>query len=88
LGTWLIAPAHTLHIGASGLIFGYFAYLIVSAYYERSFTAIALAVLVIVLYGGLLVGVLPSGNGVSWQGHFFGLLGGAIAAYYFASRQS
>jgi membrane associated rhomboid family serine protease len=87
LGTWLIAPAYTVHIGASGLVFGYFAFLIVSAWYERSFAAVALAVLVIVLYGGLLGGILPSANGVSWQGHFFGLIGGAVAAFYFSPRR-
>jgi membrane associated rhomboid family serine protease len=87
LGTWLIAPVHTVHIGISGLIFGYFAYLIVSAWFERSFTAIALALLVVVLYGGLLRGILPAGNAVSWQGHFFGLVGGGVAAYYLSPRR-
>lgn len=80
LGTWLFGPAHTVHIGASGLIFGYFAFLIVTAFYERSFKAVFLALLVIVLYGGLLLGALPQGNGVSWLGHLFGLVGGGLAA--------
>lgn len=88
LGTWLIAPANTVHIGLSGLIFGYFAFLVVSAWYERSFTAVALAVLVIVLYGGLIVGILPGGNAISWQGHFFGLIGGGVAAYYLSPRRN
>ncbi|HNS39839.1 MAG: rhomboid family intramembrane serine protease [Anaerolineae bacterium] len=83
LGTWLIAPSNTVHVGASGLIFGYFAYLIVNAWYERSLAAIALAILVLALYGGLLAGVLPA-NGVSWQGHLFGIVGGVAAAYYYS----
>lgn len=87
LGTWLIGPAHTVHIGASGLIFGYFAFLLVSAWYERSFGAVALALLVIVLYGGLLGGILPQAGGISWQGHFFGLVGGGLAAYYVSPRR-
>jgi membrane associated rhomboid family serine protease len=87
LGTWLIAPANTLHIGASGLIFGYFAFLIVNAWYERSLASVALALLVIVLYGGILWGVLPTGNSISWQGHFFGLVGGGVAAYYVSPRR-
>ncbi len=87
LGTWLIAPSHTVHIGASALVFGYFAYLVVNAWYERSLASVALAALVIVLYGGLLVGVLPSGNGISWQGHLFGVVGGAVAAYYYSPRR-
>jgi len=81
LGTWLVAPAQTIHIGASGLIFGYFAFLVVTAWYERSFAAVALAVLVIALYGSIVWGVLPVAAGISWQGHFFGLVGGALAAH-------
>jgi membrane associated rhomboid family serine protease len=85
LGTWLTGPPNTVHIGASGLVFGYFAFLVVSAYYERSLTAVVLAVLVIALYWGLLGGILPAA-GISWQGHLFGLVGGAVAAYLFSRR--
>ncbi len=88
LGIWLVGPAHTVHIGASALIFGYFAFLLVSAWYERSFGAVFLALLVIVLYGGLLSGILPQGGGISWQGHFFGLVGGGLAAYYVSPRRA
>lgn len=87
LGTWLVASANTVHIGASGVVFGYFAYLLVSAYHERSFAAIVLAILVLVFYGGLLFGVLPQGGGISWQGHLFGFVGGVMAAHYFAPRR-
>lgn len=86
LGTWLIAPAHTVHIGASGLIFGYFAFLLVAAYYERSPRAIGLALMVIVFYGGLLWGALPQAGPISWQGHLFGLVGGALAARALSPR--
>lgn len=88
LGTWLIAPANTVHIGASGLIFGYFAFLVVNAWYERSAAAIVPALLVVILYGGLIGGILPIQNGLSWQGHLFGLLGGALAAFYLSPRRS
>ena len=88
LGTWLIAPANTVHIGASGLIFGYFAFLVVNAWYERSLAAIVPALLVVILYGGLIGGILPVQNGLSWQGHLFGLLGGALAAFYLSPRHS
>ena len=87
LGTWLFGPPHTVHIGASGLIFGYFAFLLVAAYYERSPGALGLALLVIVFYGGLLWGALPQGNGISWQGHLLGLVGGGLAAYAVAPRR-
>ncbi len=86
LGTWLIGPANSVHIGASGLIFGYVGFLMASAYYERSAGAILLAVLVIALYGGIIWGVLPQGNGISWQGHLFGLIGGMLAARWTKPR--
>lgn len=88
LGTWLIAPVNTVHIGASGLIFGYFAFLVVNAWFERSFAAVLLALLVIVMYGGLLAGIWPAAGGISWQGHLFGLVGGAAAAFYFSPRRA
>ncbi|HOU40070.1 MAG TPA: rhomboid family intramembrane serine protease [Promineifilum sp.] len=87
LGTWLFAPAYTIHIGASGLIFGYFAFLVVAAFYERSPGAIGLALLVIVFYGGLLWGAMPQDGAISWQGHLFGLVGGGLAAYAVAPRR-
>ena len=86
IGTWLIGPAHTVHIGASGLVFGFFAYLLVSAWYERSLAAVFLAVLIVFLYGSMLVGILPAANAISWQGHIFGLIGGGLAAYWYSPR--
>ncbi len=80
LGVWLFGPAHTVHVGASGLVFGYFGYLVMRGYYQRSLGALAIAVLVVLLYGGMLWGVLPSQPGVSWQGHLFGFVGGVLAA--------
>jgi membrane associated rhomboid family serine protease len=80
LGVWLFAPANTIHIGASGLIFGYIGYLLARGYFERSFGSLAVAVLVGILYGGALWGVLPGQPGISWQGHFFGFLAGVAAA--------
>lgn len=86
LGTWLIGPANSVHIGASGLIFGYVGFLVTTAYYERSAASILLAVLVVALYGGIVWGVLPQGNSISWQGHLFGLIGGMLAARWTGSR--
>lgn len=84
LAIWFLGPPQTVHVGASALIFGFFGYLLGSAYYERSAGSIAVAVLVIVLYGGILVGLLPQGNGISWQGHLFGLISGIAAARFFS----
>ncbi|MCC7370617.1 MAG: rhomboid family intramembrane serine protease [Chloroflexi bacterium] len=80
LGVWLLAPGNTVHIGASGLIFGYIGYLLARGYFERSFGSLAIALLVAVLYGGALWGVLPSDPRISWQGHLFGFLAGVSTA--------
>jgi membrane associated rhomboid family serine protease len=86
LGVWLFGQPGSIHIGASGLIFGYLGYLLLRGYFERSFTAILIAVVVGLLYGGALWGVLPSRPGISWEGHLFGFLGGALAARVSAKR--
>jgi membrane associated rhomboid family serine protease len=86
LGVWLTAPANSLTIGASGLVFGYAAYLVVRAVYSRSSVHLLGAVAVIVLYGTtLLVSLVPT-PGVSWQGHLFGAAGGALAAWAIHGR--
>ena len=81
LGTWLIAPKGQVHLGASGLIFGYFGFLLLSAYFERSCRAIVIALVVLLLYSGILWGALPQGDGISWQTHLFGFIGGGVSAY-------
>lgn len=76
---WLLArPAY--HAGASGLIFGYFGYLVACAWDERSFSSLMVAILVVFLYGGMLWGVLPSLPGISWEGHLFGLAAGVACS--------
>lgn len=88
LGTWLIGAANTSHIGASGILFGYFGFLLMRGYFERSLVAIAFSILVISLYGGIVWGVLPGQPGISWEGHLFGFIGGALAARLLARQRS
>jgi membrane associated rhomboid family serine protease len=80
LGTWLIGPAHTNHIGASGLVFGFATYLMARGLYSRNLIHIAIGVVVLAVYGStLLFGLVPH-DGISWQGHLFGGIGGVVAA--------
>lgn len=85
LGTWLIGGVNDNHIGASVLIFGWLAYLLVRGLFTRSPGQILLGVVVFVCYGGLLWGVFPSSPIVSWQGHLFGAVGGVAAAWVLSS---
>jgi len=87
LGTWLIGASNSIHVGASGIIFGYLGFLLFRGYFERRVVSIAFSVIVGLLYGGLIWGVLPFQIGVSWEGHLFGFIGGGLAARLLSRRQ-
>ena len=80
---WCFGRSGAIHVGASGLIYGLIAFLIVAGLLEKRLVPLGVAILVGFLYGTTLVfGVLPSFNHqVSWDGHLFGAIGGAIVAY-------
>jgi membrane associated rhomboid family serine protease len=80
LGTWLFAPANTVHIGASGIVFGYAGYLVARGVFSRSARQIALGVVVLAVWGTTLLRGLVPEDGISWQGHLFGAIGGVLAA--------
>jgi membrane associated rhomboid family serine protease len=86
LCAWTFGGPGTVHIGASGVVFGYLGFLILAGWYARSLGAIAISILVTVLWGGLVFGVLPGQQGISWQAHLGGFIGGAIAARMLAPR--
>ncbi|EMY32965.1 rhomboid family membrane protein [Arthrobacter crystallopoietes BAB-32] len=78
-GVWLLGQGLT--VGASGVVFGFLAYLLVRGFYNRSWRQILLAVVIFLFYGSVLWGLLPTaGGGVSWQAHLFGAAGGVLAA--------
>ncbi|RJL30801.1 rhomboid family intramembrane serine protease [Bailinhaonella thermotolerans] len=83
IGVWFTSPPNSVTIGASGLVFGYFGFLLARGVFDRRTLDIALAIVVVLLYGGIIWGVLPTQEGVSWQGHLFGLLGGVLAGWVF-----
>ena len=95
LGTWLIGgvggcPYATNHIGASGLIFGWLAFLLVFGWLTRHAWQIVLSVVVLFVYGGILWGAVPvldRCGGVSWQGHLSGALAGVLAAYVLSAPE-
>lgn len=87
LAVWTVGAGNSVHIGASGLIFGYLGFLLLAGFFERSLRGLLVAVLVGFLYGGVLYGVLPGQPGVSWEGHLFGFLAGVAAARLIARRR-
>ncbi|WP_055483252.1 rhomboid family intramembrane serine protease [Sphaerimonospora mesophila] len=86
LGVWFVNAPDTLTVGASGLVFGYFGYVVARGLFDRRALDIVLGVLVAVLYYSILWGVLPTQPGISWQGHLFGLVGGVLAAWLLRRR--
>ena len=87
LGAWLFGASNSVHIGASGVIFGYFGFLLARGFFDRQLVSIALSLIVGAIYGYLLWGVLPNQPNVSWQGHLFGFLGGVLLARGIAQKR-
>lgn len=88
LGVWLFGRANAPHIGASGVIFGYLGFLLIQSYFEGDALSILFSLIVGVCYGKLLWNVFPVREGMSWEGHLFGLLGGIVAARYLAELRT
>jgi membrane associated rhomboid family serine protease len=87
LGTWLVAPADTIHLGASGVVFGYATYLIARGWFNRRPVEVAIGLVVALLWGGALLAGLEPQRGISWQGHLFGAIGGIVAARMLSERR-
>jgi len=82
LGTWLIGRGHAVHIGASSVVFGLAAFLIVAGLLMKSWRSAAVTIFVVVVFGGIFYGVLPQAGPISWEGH----LSGAAAGAWIAAR--
>lgn len=87
MGTWLTGGANSVHIGASSLVFGWLTYLICRGWFARRIGQIVLGLVVLACYGSLLWGVLPGQDGISWQGHLFGAMGGLVAGWVLSSDE-
>ncbi|WP_243395175.1 rhomboid family intramembrane serine protease [Nocardioides currus] len=86
LGVWLVGDTGSSHAGASSLIFGWIVYLAARGVVNRSWGQVLIGLAVLFVYGGVLWGVLPGQPGISWEGHFFGALGGGLAAWLVGVR--
>ena len=79
-GTWLFGQSNSVHIGASGIVFGFVTYLVSRGLFARKILWILGGIIVLVVYGGIVWGLFPR-PGISWQGHLFGTIGGVLAAW-------
>ena len=86
LMAWLLGAPGSVHIGASGVIFGYLGFLMLSGWYTRSFGSIVLSTIVTLVWGSLVLGMMPGAAGISWQAHTGGFIGGVLAARAYRLR--
>jgi membrane associated rhomboid family serine protease len=81
LAVWLFQAPNELTVGASGMIFGYFGYVVVRGFFDRNLVDIGIGIIAGVLYWTILAVAVPGTPGVSWIGHVGGLVGGVLAAW-------
>lgn len=86
LCVWLFARS-SFHIGASGLAHGMMFFIFTSGILRRDRLSIALALIVFLLYGGMIWSIFPQQPGISYESHFFGAATGVLAAFIFRHRE-
>ena len=78
---WMFARGSTVHIGASGVIYGLVAFIFWNGIFRKDIKSIILLLIVTILYSGMLYGIVPNQPGISWESHLFGGLVGILVAY-------
>lgn len=92
IGVWVAGPSNTVTIGASGLVFGWLAYLVARGVFTRNIVQILVGAALLLIWGSLFwTGIITTAvkdfvgdSGVSWQAHLFGAIGGVLAAFLVA----
>jgi membrane associated rhomboid family serine protease len=87
LAVWLLTPEQYLVVGASGVIFGWLGYLVMRGIVESTLWNFAVVLVAGLLYGWQVYLLFPTQQEVSWQGHLFGFVGGAVAAILLRRRR-
>jgi hypothetical protein len=85
IGTWLFGRENTLHVGASGVLFGYLGFLLIYGITAYNIAALLIGGLIYYLYAPIVGGIFPDKPGISWEMHLFGFLGGVFMALVLAS---
>ncbi len=84
-GTWFIGRS-SIHIGASGLIYGMLGFLIARGLFKRDFKSLFISVVVFILYNGMIFGVIPVNSSISWESHLCGFFAGILMASVFGRK--
>lgn len=84
---WILSPRPSYHIGASGIIYGLSAFLIFFGLLRRDFLSLLISIVVILIYGGIFFGVLPTDPRISWESHLAGAMVGIISAFELSSKK-
>lgn len=84
---WLLSPRISYHIGASGLIYGLSSFLIFFGLLRKDFLSLLISVVVLLSYGGIFYGILPTEPGISWESHLAGALVGMVTAFNFKDKK-
>jgi membrane associated rhomboid family serine protease len=87
LGIWFTSPSLAVTVGASGLVFGYFGYVIVRGLFDRHPIDIVIGLVMALCFAYQFTSLLPTEEGVSWQGHLFGFAGGIVGGWLFRDRR-
>jgi len=85
LGVWLFGRP-VLHIGASGVVYGLISFIFWSGIFRRNIRSIVLALIILLLYSGMFLGVLPNQPGISWESHLIGAIVGIFVAFIFRNE--
>jgi len=85
LGVWLFGRP-VLHIGASGVVYGLISFIFWSGIFRRNIRSIVLALIILLLYSGMFLGVLPNQPGISWESHLIGAIVGILIAFVFRNE--
>ncbi|MDQ0379017.1 rhomboid family intramembrane serine protease [Amycolatopsis thermophila] len=87
LGVWFVAGANTITVGASGVVLGYFGYIIVRGLFDRRPIDIVIGLVMALCFAYQFAALLPAEEGISWQGHLFGFAAGVIGGWVFRERR-
>ena len=78
-GTWIFGEVNTVHFGASVFVYGLLAFLLFAGFFRKNFSSVPVVLGIVFIFGPLLWDLLSVVPGISWSGHFFGLVGGIVA---------